>query len=379
MKQLNKYIFESINKFTPTQEWLIQRYNKFNKELFNNELPNSKDVQLTISRTKGTELGCQGFNRTFFVSSDFVENGMYRMRVVKPGSYVGYRGGFRNGRQYTEYIVTSENTIPVKSCIELRPFININAIYVATERNLEDTVIHEMIHLWVSKDGLEPKRAHGKEFTHKCNEIRKLAKEKYNIEYELTTKAKAHDEFEYDDKKKEETNNIIQKNKKRGGGAVGVYIIFDEAIKKTKCHYDKRFFFCTSRVLPKLLEEVKGYEKESKYIKNIYITNDSYEKICDIYGAFKLVTTYKFWNIDNYAKAESILTKNATDVLNENLNEDKKPYVKPEMFMFEIPKKINLSNIDLEDIINSKIDDNDNNKVKGSNQNDKNLIDPSKF
>ena len=46
--------------------------------------------------------------------------------------------------------------------------------------------------------------------------------------------------------------------------------------------------------------------------------------------------------------------------------------------MYEIPKKTNLSDIDLEDIINVKID-NDNNEIKGSTENDKNLIDPSKF
>jgi len=301
------------------------------------------------------------------------------MRAIKPGAYVGYRGGFRNGRQYTEYTVTSENTVPVKSCVELKPYININAIYVATERNLEDTVIHEMIHLWVSKDGLAPKRAHGKEFKHKCDEIRKLAKEKYDVEYELTTTAQAYNEFEYDDKKKEEINSIIQKNKKRGGGAIGVYIVFDEAIKKTKFNYDKRFFFCTSRVLPKILQEIKRYTTEYSYIKNIYITNDSYEKMCDIYGVFKFVTTYRFWNVDDYPKAEEILTKNANDVFNENLNEDKKPYMKPQMFIYEIPKKIDLSNIDLEDIISSNIDNDDDNNTKGSSKNDKNLIDPSKF
>jgi len=378
VKQLTKYILESIDKFTPTQEWLIQRYDKFNKELFDNELPNSKDVRLTISRTKGTELGCQGFYKKFFISHDFEENGMYRMRIVKPGSSIGWKARYRRGRQYIEYIVTEENTVPVKSCVELSPFININAIYVATERNLEDTVIHEMIHLWIGKDGLEPKRAHGKEFVNKCNEIRKLAKEKYGIEYELTAKAQSHGEFEYDVKKKEETNNIIQKNKKRGGGVLGICLIYNKPLMEINRNYDKQFFFCTSRMWPKLQEEIRKYSENYKYIKHIYVTDDSYEKICNLYGVFKIVNTYRFWDINYYPKAEEILTKYATDILNENLNEDKKPYVKPQLFMYEIPQKINLSNIDLEDIVNAKIDDTNDKETKGSSKNDKNMIDPPK-
>lgn len=376
MKNLVQYILEAAEKFTPTQDWFVERYNKFNKELFNNELPNSNDVKLTITRTKGTELGCQGFGRMFYFSSQFMENGMYRMRVLKPGKYMGLRGYFKNGRQYTEYIVDDENTVPVKSCVELRPFININAIYVATEHNLEDTIIHEMIHLWVSKDGLEPKRAHGKEFKKKCNEVRKLAKEKYGIEYELTTKAINQDEFEYDDKKKKETEQIIQKNKKRGGGVLGVFILLDDRVKtETSLPYSERFFFCTKSMLNSLLKEVKDYD--GKYIKHIYVTEDSYEKICDIYGIFKIINRYRFWDTNNYTKAKEIMTKNATDVFNESLNEDKKPYIKPEIFMYQIPANTNLSDINLEDIVNAKIE-NDNQEIKNSPENEKNMITPKK-
>ena len=376
MKNLVQYILEAAEKFTPTQDWFVERYNKFNKELFNNELPNSNDVKLTITRTKGTELGCQGFGRMFYFSSQFMENGMYRMRVLKPGKYIGLRGYFKNGRQYTEYIVDDENTVPVKSCVELHPFININAIYVATEHNLEDTIIHEMIHLWVSKDGLEPKRAHGKEFKKKCNEIRKLAKEKYGIEYELTTKAINQDEFEYDDKKKKETEQIIQKNKKRGGGVLGVFILLDDRVKtETSLPYVERFFFCTKSMLNSLLKEVKDYD--GKYIKHIYVTEDSYEKICDIYGIFKIINRYRFWDTNNYTKAKEIMTKNATDVFNESLNEDKKPYIKPEIFMYQIPANTNLSDINLEDIVDAKIE-NDNQEIKNSPENEKNMITPKK-
>lgn len=376
MKNLLQYILEATNKFTPTETWLKENYDKFNEELFNTELPSSKDIKLSVARTKGSELGCQGFEKTFYFSSEFMENGMYRMRVLKPGKYIGLSSYWKNGRRHTEYIADDENTTPVKSCLELKPFININAIYVATEHNLEDTLIHEMVHLWVSKDGLEPKQAHGKEFKKKCNEIRKLAKEKYGIEYELTTKASNYDEFEEDDKKKKETEQIIQKNKKRGGGVLGVFILLDDKVKtETSLPYSERFFFCTKSKLNSLLREVKYYD--GKYIKHIYVTEDSYEKLCNIYGIFKIINRYRFWDTNNYTKAREIMVKNATDVFNESLNEDKKPYIKPEIFMYQIPANTNLSDIDLEDIVNVKIENNEM-ETKNSPENEKNMITPKK-
>ena len=373
MKSLNKYIIESLEKFKATTSWLIERYNKFNEELFNNELPSSSYIKLTVKRSDGNELGCQGFERDFYISSDYMENGMYRMRMLKPGKGIGTSGTFKNGRWHYKSIINDDNTVPVKECLELKPYININDIYVATEHNLEDTLIHEMIHLWLSKDGLEPKQAHGREFKKKCNEIRKLAKTKYGKDYELTTKATNTAEYEFDDKKKDETNKIIQKNKQRGGGVFGVYLILSDDVLKTKWPYNKRFFFCTKNMLDKIIGIVK--RTEGKYIKNIYITENSYEKACNEYGIFSTVNKYRFWDINDYIKIEKYLLKDAHDILNESLTESKKSYIKPEIFMYEIPANTNLSDIDLEDIINTKLEDEK--EIKGSPEIEKNIITPN--
>ena len=376
MKNLVQYILESTEKISPTKEWMIEHYNKFNKELFNGELPGTDIVGLEAKRFKSKAhancLGLQGFGRTFFISKDHMENGMYKMLVVIPGAPMS----FKIKRSGYEPIITDDNSRPADSCEEMRPWIWLNTSYVAIEEQLEDTLIHEMVHLWVSKDGLEPKQAHGKEFKRKCNEVRALAKEKYGIDYELLTKANRRDQYAYDDQKKQETAALIQKNKKRGGGVVGVYIILDEAVMNDPddVPYTVRFLFCTKRVLPKMLHEIKGYSR--KYLKNIYISEDSYEKMCDIYGIFQTMTSYRFWDIKNYKDAKEIMTKDAEDILKESLNEAKKPYIKPEIFIYEIPSDTNLSDINLEDIINAKIDDED--EKKGSSENDKNIIDPKK-
>ena len=375
MKNLVQYILEASEKIHPTKEWMIEHYKKFNKELFNGELPGTDIVSLEAQRFKSkahvNALGMQGFGKTFFISKDHMENGMYKMLVIIPGKNISYRS---SGRDWNP-IITDENSRSVDSCVELRPWIWMNTMYLFSEDQLEDTLIHEMVHLWVSKDGLEPKQAHGKEFKKKCNEVRKLAKEKYGKDYELETKAKRKDEYEYDDQKKQETAALIQKNKKRGGGIVGVYIILDEAVMNDpdEVPYIERFLFCTKRVLPKILNEIKWYSK--KHLKNIYVSEDSYEKMCEIYGIFQTMTSYRFWNVDNYKQANEIMLKDAQDILKESLNEAKKPYIKPEIFIYEIPADTNLSDIDMEDIINAKIDDEE---KKGSSENNKNIIDPKK-
>ena len=372
MKKLTNYIIESLGKFTPTREWVIEHYDKFNAELFNNELPTSKEVYLSTHRSKTSELGCQGFHKRFYISSQHVKNDMYEMRVPKPGQYIGIHGGWKNGRQYNEYNLTEENSRPIRSILELDPFIYINTNYIVTEHSIEDTLIHEMIHLWVSKDGLEPKRAHGKEFKRKCNETRKLAKKLYDIDYELTTYANNHDEYEYDDKKKSEEEKIIEKNKKRGGGVLGVYIWLNDEVKKTKWPFTRRFFFCTKSMFRHIIAEVKRFDKD--HITNIYVSENSYEPISKKYGIFKIVNTYRFWAIEHYKQAEEFLMKDAKDIYNENLNEDKKPYIKPEITMIEIPADTNLSDIDLENIVNGF----DAEDTKNSPENEKNMITPTK-
>lgn len=379
MKLFSEYILEAEEKVKATKEWMERNYNKFNKDLFNNELPRIGDVRLEAKKFRKNDayaLGMQGFGRTFFISREWMENGMYRMRVVIPGKPMS----FRIKRSGMEPILTNENTRDVTSCIELQPWIWMNESYVQTKLGLEDTLIHEMIHLWVSKDGLEPKQVHGKEFTKKCNETRKLAEKLYGVKYQLTTRANNRSEFDYSDERKEELNNIIQTNKKRGDGILGVYLVLNENAKEQRTPWTKRFFFCTKRMLPKILEEVKYYEK--KYLVHIYISENSYEDMCKRYGVFRRINKYKFWNGDYYKEAEKYMTTDATDiikdVLNESLDEAKKPYIKPEIFMYEIPANTNLSEISLEDIINSQIEDENEPETKGSEENDKNMATPSK-
>ena len=108
---------------------------------------------------------------------------------------------------------------------------------------------------------------------------------------------------------------------------------------------------------------------------DIISAEDSYEKMSNVYGKFQTMNTYRFWDGNDYEKSKEFMIDNAKDILNESLTEAKKPYIKPEIFMYEIPANSNLSNINLEDIINTEIEDDE---KKGSLENNKKIIDSKK-
>lgn len=233
-----------------------------------------------------------------------------------------------------------------------------NNKYIYEELEKEDTLIHEMIHLWTYKDGYAPKQAHGKEFKKKCKEIRDIAKKRYNKDYSLGTRATDSSKFEVADKG--EVNNAIKQASLRGGGIVSIYF---EVEDEKNPH---RFFFCAQKLLDYTLVDIKIEHKDK--LKSVYISGDSYIPMCEKFGKFKTMNNYNgYWSTENFAGStellkvgDNVINKGASDIrkmLNECfINEDKKPYIKPEITVIEIPAKINLSKINMEDIVNGVID-----------------------
>ena len=163
MKSLTQYILEAQSK--PTVEWMKEYYEKFNKELFDNQLPSNIRLGL-ISNTKEKALGWQGFNHAYYYSKDYMRGDMYIMLYFdKTISYT-----FNGHRQTVDVSKAKHAT----SAEELSPFIELNPRYQFSDFQKEDTLIHEMIHLWVHRNGLGPKRAHGKEFKAKPMGSREL-------------------------------------------------------------------------------------------------------------------------------------------------------------------------------------------------------------
>lgn len=367
MKSLLSFITESEDKMSPTKEWMREHYELFNKIYFNYDLPDVNDVILIVRKVNEDWLGCQGENIRYYISEDHMENGMYIMYSEANGQ----KGQYNKGR-WTLYPIVDESS-RIYNIVELEPYIYLSPKYKFTETEMEDTLIHEMIHLWTFKDGLAPKRAHGKEFKAKCKEIRELAKSKYGKTYHLTTYCNDMTSTEMSDAEKNKITKELQASASKGGGIISLYFTFDpDKVKGTKWPQTDRFLFCTKNMLSKIVDEIQQNDKDK--LLHMYVSTTSYEPICLKYGKFSTVRGYRYWDLNNYRDAKEFLLKDATDILvkNESLNESKKPYIKPMINVIEIPAETNMSAINLEDIVNGFKDESS--EQTGTKENDNNLI-----
>ena len=346
MKSLTQYILEAQSK--PTVEWMKEYYDKFNKELFDNQLPSNIRLGL-ISNTKEKALGWQGFNHAYYYSRDYMRGDMYIMLYFdKTISYTVNRY-----RQTVDLSKAKHAT----SAEELSPFIELNPRYQFSDFQKEDTLIHEMIHLWVHRNGLGPKRAHGKEFKAKCDEIRAKAKRLYGIEYHLTTYAKKDKD---EDKSYQLAKDIegkitdeIKKAAKRGGGVYSIYAIYDvNKINNIRLvRFNHRFMFCTKNRLERVIEQVK----KSEGIKEIWVSPTAYTKMSAAYGLFSTVQNYcRFWDTVQGDYDEKYLLEDAKNILNlnEGLGSKIKDWLKKIMGVFiKITKETPASEIDVEKML----------------------------
>lgn len=136
-KRLKAQITEDIgDKMSPTAEWMQEKYNQLNQELFNGELGNCLLVPSSLGK------------HTL---------GMFSLR----GNHVVYNSNVRRLRyQYNCVTLINHNNFAdiAKPCIEL------NSNFIATEKSLMSTLLHEMCHYYTYMNGNVPKQAHGKEF-----------------------------------------------------------------------------------------------------------------------------------------------------------------------------------------------------------------------
>lgn len=313
MKSLYKYIIESseAKRFKPTVKKLEELYTLFNERYFNNELP--KKIKLYCRDGLVSQLGCQGFEKHFCVSKKYTVNGMYQMF----DKIAGYKSAL-HGRGY-KWVPVADTNSKVTNCEQLNPYIEINTKYEFSELELEDTLIHEMVHLWVSKDGLEPKRAHGKEFTKKCTEVRNLARSKYNTKYNLGTKAAEDGDYglskEEAAKADKELKDSIEKATKTG--VLSVYIAYAPTpiTDKSKISSES-VIFCTKKVLEKIWDDIT-YGRNNIY--TIQLSKTGYQEMCKkLNERLPKQTTYKYYDLNQFGilcggkkEARDIICKDA--------------------------------------------------------------------
>ena len=385
MKSFVQFLFEAQS--TVSVAWMKENYKKFNEELFNNELPDN--IELGLIRDRKTDsLGVQGFRKIFYINKSKMVDDMYRMyywvadysnatRHESDSGSFAIITGFTNTEKYVDDIS------------ELEPYIEMSPKYQFTDVEKEDTLIHEMIHLWVSRNGLEPKRSHGKEFKRKCNEIREKAKKLYDKDYHLTTTASSDDgkNFSFTPEEQNRIKSDLMRSAQRGGGVYSIYIELDKSKMPNKTaadikmmKFNKRFFFCTKRRLELILNQMKR-SRAFGAATHIWISNTSYVPMCEKFGKFKTINNYcEFWDANYYNGAEEILKKDSKDILNENLNEGLldgiKKLMKRIMSLFvKVPANTPMDNFNAEEVLGYAEEiDNDEEELKGTKENDKNAI-----
>ena len=180
--------------FQLTTEWMEEKYNLFNKTLFNNALGGCRMSIFTQGNGKSYTLGHFGFGN----KNGRIERSTRRL--------------FVNRAYYKEY-AERYNIVDL-----LDPYIELNGNYQWTEPVAENTLVHEMCHYYTYKDGYAPIQGHGREF----KEIASIVAQRSNGEFTIQRFATAEEmsQIQLDD------NLQKQKEKRIDNKMQRCYVLF---------------------------------------------------------------------------------------------------------------------------------------------------------
>ena len=185
--------------FSPTVQWMSDKYNEMNAQLFGGELGECDFGIFTSGR--GSEGGVLGW---FKIKGKQIR--------IDRGSRRMYQESFWNVQR--EYINKSNF---VEIC---KPKIEINGNYRGTEIGFLATLVHEMCHYYTYMYGIAPKQGHGVEFRRIGSIVSGRSKGLFTIQRLAT--AEEMREFELSDEMKAKKERRIA-NKKASVTAVVVF------------------------------------------------------------------------------------------------------------------------------------------------------------
>lgn len=127
---------ENLDNFTPTVEWMEEKYYEMNRKLFNNQLGRCDFIVFTNS----SELG-------YFTMTE--KN--LRVRISDRQLYIPSYDGGQEVDDETFYFLCG-------------PLIGITGRYEGSEDAFLNTLVHEMCHYYTYMNGHAPLQSHGEEF-----------------------------------------------------------------------------------------------------------------------------------------------------------------------------------------------------------------------
>jgi len=249
---------EMDKTFRPTTQWMAQKYDEMNKQLFWGELGDC----------------------------DF---GIFTSGKGSQGGVLGYFGiGNKNvlaNRSSRRMFVDTHPQINIDKNNFVRfcwPKISLNGNYSGTEHGFLATLVHEMCHYYTFMYGYCPKQAHGREF----KEIAAIVSSKSNGLFTVQRLATAEqmNELELDDKMKEKRAKRLS-NKKASVTAIVVFAKSGK-VKLT----------ITSNV--NLIDEIETTERKRE--GNVITTNDA--KVIEFLfnkGYKKNMRTWRYWSLED--------------------------------------------------------------------------------
>lgn len=133
---------DNIDKsFVPTREWMAEKYDEMNKQLFGGRLMECGFEVFT--RGAGMEGGTLGW---FCITGRNIRIKRGNRRIFQ-----------QNG--WSETYIDRDNFVSI-----CRPVIKLNGNYHGTEHGFLATLVHEMCHYYTYMDGYAPVQGHGREF-----------------------------------------------------------------------------------------------------------------------------------------------------------------------------------------------------------------------
>lgn len=283
--------------FVPNVQWMNEKYNEMNTELFNGQLGECLFNVFTTGRGSGG--GILGW---FRISGDHIKIER-RSRKMYKETYVD--------RKY----INKDNFVML-----CRPKIELNGNYSGTEHAFLATLVHEMCHYYTYMNGWAPVQAHGREFRN----IGMIVSNRSNGKFTIQRLASAEEmsELELNDEMKARKEKRIT-NKKSILNAVIVFKKNGE-IELTMTSNQS------------LIDKIRDfYQKESE--RNIIVNNDS--NIIDFLfskGYNKNMRTWRYWNIENKPWIKEL--KEMLNISNNNAEDNKseEPEQKKEKKIFSI-------------------------------------------
>lgn len=251
---------EMDKTFKPTVEWMAQKYQEMNEQLFNGALGNCSFNIFTSGR--GSQGGTLGW---FKIAARGIRADRHSRRMFKR---IGWD---------TEYI-NKHNFVNI-----CRPTIELNGNYSGTEHGFLATLVHEMCHYYTYMNGYCPKQGHGAEFKQIGSIVSSRSNGLFTIQRLAT--AEQMSELELSDEMKAKREKRLA-NKKASVTAV---IVFTQEGKI-------KLTITSNQNLVNLITKTEEDERNEKVVS----TNDA--NVIDYLfskGYRKNMRTWRYWSLED--------------------------------------------------------------------------------